>query len=94
LYKFTDFRYERVIDIKKQNPKLKVLLSVGGPATPMKAICTMLKSRSKRRTFVKSCITFLRGRNFDGLSLDFKYTGSCGSSYKKGFASLISVSVS
>ena len=36
----------------------------------------MLKTAANRKEFVDTSITFLRERQFDGLSLEFQYPGS------------------
>ena len=87
-------RYERVNDLKKKNPKLKTMLSVGGWNFGTLKMTAMLKTRALRNQFARTSIKFLRDRNFDGLDLDFEYPGSRGSprSDKQKFTVLLYVS--
>ena len=39
----------------------------------------MLTTATNRARFVRSAVTFLKHRHFDGLDLDFEYPGSRGS---------------
>ena len=68
-------RYERVNALKKKNANLKTMLAVGGWTLGTEKMTAMLASASSRHEFVTSSIAFLRGRHFDGLSLDFAYPG-------------------
>ena len=72
-------RYKRVTNLKNINPDLKVLLAVGGWTFGTKNMTTMLATPTNRQEFVKTSISYLRSRNFDGLDLDFEYPGSRGS---------------
>ncbi|XP_037094087.1 probable chitinase 10 [Pollicipes pollicipes] len=78
--------YEQVTNLKKINPKLKVLLAIGGWSFGTKKFKDMSSNRYNRRTFVYSVAPYLRERNFDGLDLDWEYPK--GSSDKTNFAEL------
>ena len=79
------------------------MLSVGGwnfgikSATKM-LLTNMLRTRLRRRQFVKTSIAFVRKRGFDGIDLDFEYPGFLkhGSppSDKQKYTSLVKVSFS
>ena len=59
--------YERIIRLRQINPKLKILISIGGwfaKSTPFNKI---LKSTTTRNTFVQNVLNFLRHWQFDGL---------------------------
>ncbi|KAL7985303.1 hypothetical protein Chor_003873 [Crotalus horridus] len=61
--------YENLRGLKTRNPKLKILLSVGGAklgSAPFRNINTSPATRSE---FVASVISFLRTNNFDGLDV-------------------------
>uniref|UniRef100_A0A3B3W080 chitinase n=1 Tax=Poecilia latipinna TaxID=48699 RepID=A0A3B3W080_9TELE len=74
--------YASLNGLKKYNPALKTLLSVGGTVNGVKT----------RQTFIKSAISFLRSHNFDGLNLDWEFPGHNGSppEDKEGFTLLVS----
>ncbi|XP_007426461.1 chitinase-3-like protein 1 [Python bivittatus] len=61
--------YENLRELKTRNPKLKILLSVGGyhsGSEPFRKINTSPHTRSE---FARSVISFLRHNNFDGLDV-------------------------
>ncbi|RWS12690.1 hypothetical protein B4U79_14591 [Dinothrombium tinctorium] len=65
--------YERVIEIKNKNPKLKVLLAVGGWSFGTERFKTMASNKYNRRLFIFSAMDYLRAKNFDGLDLDWEF---------------------
>jgi chitinase len=65
--------YQRVVGLKNRNPKLKVLLAIGGWSFGTAKFRTMSDSRFSRQTFIFSAIPFLRKHNFDGLDMDWEY---------------------
>uniref|UniRef100_T1JHM6 GH18 domain-containing protein n=1 Tax=Strigamia maritima TaxID=126957 RepID=T1JHM6_STRMM len=79
--------YERIVDLKKKNPQLKVLLAVGGWSFGTEKFKEGSSSRYTRQTFVFSAIDYLRQRNFDGLDLDWEYPK--GDDDKKNFVALL-----
>jgi chitinase len=70
-------QYARFVGLKKKNPKLKLLLSVGGwthSDPPYDWIFSaMAETPAGRKQFVDSAIKYLRDNGFDGLDLDWEY---------------------
>ncbi|KAL3199531.1 hypothetical protein MRX96_013854 [Rhipicephalus microplus] len=79
--------YERVIDLKKKNPNLKVLLAVGGWSFGTQRFKEMASNSYNRRLFIFSALNFLRRRKFDGLDLDWEFPR--GNEDKKNFVELV-----
>ncbi len=65
--------YQRVVGLKGRNPKLKVLLAIGGWSFGTAKFRKMSETRFSRQTFIFSAISFLRKHNFDGLDMDWEY---------------------
>ncbi|XP_012945342.1 chitinase-3-like protein 1 [Aplysia californica] len=83
--------YEKVTNLKNQNPELKVLLAVGGWNMGSDEFTAMVATPGNRAEFVTSSIRFLREHNFDGLDLDWEYPANRGSppGDKEKFATLV-----
>lgn len=79
--------YAKIVGLKKINPKLKVLLAIGGWSFGTQKFKDMAQSRYARQTFIYSAINFLRKRGFDGLDMDWEYPK--GSDDKKNFVLLL-----
>jgi len=71
--------YKRMMENKKKNPKLKVLLAVGGWNMEFSLFVETVKTARTRKDFIDDAIAFLRSRKFDGLDLDWEYPGNRGS---------------
>ena len=63
---FTEGAYDRIMRLKEQNPKLKVLLAVGGWAFGSEPFRELTSSPFRMNGFVYDSISFLREHGFDG----------------------------
>lgn len=79
--------YERLTELKNKNPRLKVLLAVGGWSFGTEKFKDMAKNQYNRQLFIFSALDFLREHNFDGLDLDWEFPR--GPDDKKNFVSLL-----
>lgn len=84
IYGFADFNetYDRIrikyperlkslSSLKKQNPKLKVILGIS--SSRREGYSEMCSDDSKRRNFAKSCKQVLQDYNLDGIDLDWEF---------------------
>ncbi|XP_054715501.1 probable chitinase 10 [Uloborus diversus] len=66
--------YKRVVDLKKLNQKLKVMLTLGGWKDSESAKYSQLVSNvNKWPSFIQAVIQYLRLYNFDGLEFDWEF---------------------
>ncbi|XP_036623888.1 chitinase-3-like protein 2 [Trichosurus vulpecula] len=79
-------QYHSFNDLKKRNPNLKTLLSIGGSVFGSKGFHPMVDSSESRSTFINSVIPFLRHNDFNGLDIDWIFPEL---NEKPFFASLI-----
>lgn len=71
--------YAQIIGLKKQNPSLNVLLSIGGGRLGSALFTKLVSSDSNIEVFAHNAINYLRARGFDGLDLDWEYPAKRGS---------------
>ncbi len=60
-----------LVDLKKQNPYLKVLLSIGGWESG--GFCRMAKTAQSRAEFIQSCLDITEEYGLDGIDIDWEY---------------------
>lgn len=63
-----------VVKLKHQNPKLKVLLSVGGSRND-DGFSEMVENHASRKIFIRSIKQILRNHSLDGIDLDWEFPG-------------------
>lgn len=84
---FGDGTYKRIMKLKEKNPKLKILVAVGGWAFGSKPFQELTENIFRMNGFVYDAIEFLRKHKFDGLDIDWEYPR--GPDDKASFVSLI-----
>ena len=65
-------RLKQIVDLKKQNPELKVLLSVGG----WQVCFSDVANDEYRRAFAKDCDRVVKEFDLDGIDIDWEYPTS------------------
>ncbi|KAL1417024.1 hypothetical protein MTO96_027226 [Rhipicephalus appendiculatus] len=69
---------KRFTALKKQNPKLKALIAIGGWNEGSVKYSAMAMQPAARKVFAESVVDFCKKYNFDGLDLDWEYPASRG----------------
>lgn len=79
--------------LKRSNPNLKVLLSLGGATVSSGPFTNIVRDATTRSAFITHAITYLRQKHFDGLDIDWEFPGQNGSpaSDKQKFLHLMQV---
>ena len=67
-------RLKNIVALKKQNPNLKVLLSVGGWGAGN--FSEMAADETHRKNFCKNCLNAVNTYKLDGIDIDWEYPGS------------------
>uniref|UniRef100_A0A2P2HWG6 chitinase n=1 Tax=Hirondellea gigas TaxID=1518452 RepID=A0A2P2HWG6_9CRUS len=82
--------FKRVVALKERNPRLKVIIAIGGWTEGSAKYSKMADSSQTRKMFIDSTIAFIREHKFDGLDLDWEYPASRGGKPhdKKNFVQL------
>lgn len=68
--------YRAAVGLKRKNPALKVMLSVGGWMEGSSKFSQMASRADRRREFIRSVVRILDAHRFDGLDLDWEYPGT------------------
>ncbi|KAJ5124812.1 uncharacterized protein N7515_008637 [Penicillium bovifimosum] len=73
--------YQIVGDLKQRNPKLKIMIALGGwtfndPGTWQSVFPTMVSSETNRKTFINNLLEFLSEYGYDGVDFDWEYPGA------------------
>ncbi|UYV62804.1 Cht9 [Cordylochernes scorpioides] len=70
--------FERFTGLKRQNPRLRTLMAIGGWNEGSVKYSKMAASPEGRRQFAKSAVEFLERYGFDGLDMDWEYPANRG----------------
>lgn len=79
--------FDKVVALKKANPKLKVLLSFNNNVenpdnAPDKGFSAIAASEQGRKDFAQDCLDFVRAKRIDGIDMDWEFPGmTWGSDY-------------
>ncbi|CAG8939269.1 unnamed protein product [Penicillium salamii] len=73
--------YKIVGDLKQRNPKLKIMIALGGwtfndPGAWQSVFPTMVSSQANRKTFIDNLLGFLSEYGYDGVDFDWEYPGA------------------
>ncbi|XP_036361230.1 chitinase-3-like protein 1 isoform X1 [Octopus sinensis] len=71
--------YDRTLALKRKNPKLKILLAVGGWNIGSQPFLPMISNRFNRYAWVRNVVRYLRRYGFDGFDMDWEFPGTRGS---------------
>ncbi|CAL1609693.1 unnamed protein product [Knipowitschia caucasica] len=72
-------QFVRLNLLKKVNPGLRTLLTVGGTVHGISPYISVVSKPESRATFIRSVLAYLRTHNFDGLNVHWDYPGHNGS---------------
>ena len=65
------YKLQTLVDLKKLNPELKVILGIGGERR--EGFCEMSGDKKKRKKFVKQIKTIVDSLGLDGVDLDWEF---------------------
>jgi chitinase len=95
--KVNETMYHKIIEIKKYNPSMKIIISIGGyqwgDINPCPYFSMVASLEEKRSNFVEQAIKFCRTFGFDGIDIDWESPGltsrGCNSNDAKNLALLV-----
>nr|XP_023020321.1 acidic mammalian chitinase-like [Leptinotarsa decemlineata] len=85
--------FKKIVELKKYNPQLKVLVSMGGWNEGSGNYSNVAKDPVLRKTLARNVLEFVQSKSFDGFDLDWEYPGSRNGSHpdidKENFIALL-----
>lgn len=66
-------KLQKVVELKKLKPTLKVLLMIGGWGDKADGFSEMARDARKRALFCQSCAEHIKNYNLDGIDIDWEY---------------------
>lgn len=75
-------RFNKMLNLKKDNPNLKVYFSIGG--TCKSGFTSLAGNQAKREAFAEQCAKLIRERGVDGIDFDWEFPGWEGGSSADG----------
>lgn len=66
-------KLQKVVELKKQKPSLKVLLMIGGWGDKADGFSEMARDARKRALFCQTCAEHIKNYNLDGIDIDWEY---------------------
>ena len=69
-------KLQKVVELKKQKPTLKVLLMIGGWGDKADGFSEMARDARKRALFCQTCAEHIKNYNLDGIDIDWEYPTS------------------
>lgn len=71
-------------ELRRRNPELEVLVSVGGVQVPTEVAEALVKSSDRRATFASSVARGITDADLNGIEINFRLDAKGGSKHLKG----------
>ncbi|XP_029732138.2 chitinase-3-like protein 1 isoform X1 [Aedes albopictus] len=65
--------FQRFVGLKSKNPKVKLLVAIGGWNEDSHSYAVMAESTASRKVFIESVVNLLKTYGFDGFDVDWEY---------------------